>query len=412
MKVLEVQSYLLGGKTIQDIKNDFNIEAVFDEELPIVLLNYTNFSPLHLPIVQETRGLILEKDTWRVVCKSLQAFFYYGEPIASKFQNSINWNNARAYIKYDGALMFVYYYKGAWHIGCRIHPTANILAGSPTFSDYKRTFADVFKDILLENHGMTWDQFTSKLTQGNSYSFEVFDKDLRVGILYDKPYIKLLCVINSQQEEIPIDDIDIGILKPEFKEINKIEDVFNYLNELEDKHEGIVLCDSKFTRLKFRTMSYDTFVIPDMKQKVFSMQSANANNTEALDFLSLYAPDFFMMGNGSPSTDTDTGGTHTQTSATEFNGFSVGEPRIVMMSEKPIISIVSLMSEMNDFYKENKELSDDAYDYAASNTPWQSAAIAMRKGKSMLEYIDTASPNEIYEAVKKYQEIVSKRGNL
>ena len=412
--MLELQKYLLDGKTLQDIKQDFNIEVTVDSELPLVLFNYTNFSPLHIPMVQESRGLILENESWNVVCKSLNAFFYYGEPNAFSVQRNFDWNQARASIKYDGALLFVYYYQNSWHIGCRIHPTANILAGSVNFSNHSRTFADVFRSILLDVYHLTWEQFTSKLIPGYSYSFEVFDEDLRVGILYDKPYIQLLCVVDSNLEEISIDDIDIGVDKPLYLIVNSIEEAFNYLNTLEEIHEGIVLCDSNFKRLKMRTMSYDTSVIPKAQQRSITAQST-ASNKEAIDFLSLYAPEFFMLDVGSPSTGTDgTGGTTftktviTISSTTAMS--SIGEPQI-MSIHKPVISVISLMNDLNEIYQANKDLDDTAFNYIAESTPWKSALLAMRQGKSMIEYIDSASANEVYEAVQKYQQSVVEKGN-
>src|SRR4051812_12696961 len=66
----------------------------------LVQLKYNQvFSPMHEPVVQECRGLIVdEADGWRVVSRSYDKFFNFGEPNAP----AIDWSSAKVYEKLDG----------------------------------------------------------------------------------------------------------------------------------------------------------------------------------------------------------------------------------------------------------------------------------------------------------------------
>lgn len=409
MGLLEIQKYLMDkDKTINDLKREFNIEVYEDESLPLVLFNYTIFSPMYHKIVQESRGLILEKGSWDVVCRSLTAFFYEEDYLAKNTKDNFNWNSAKAFVKYDGALMFVYAYRGVWYVGCRMHPTAQILAGSVAYSDYTRKYEDVFKGVLLSRYGLTWKDFTDKLIQGYSYSFEVYDKDLRVGILYPKPYIKLLCVRDQHLNEVDIYQFQLGVDVPDCKPVRSMDEVRDYVQSLEGDHEGVVLCDDQFNRLKIRTQSYGSVVLPKMAQTSL-LQNSEASS-EVVDFLTLYAPDFFMLA------EADTSPTPTTTIAEADNapppeGLSVGPARI-MSAEKPIVSVVALVEELSNLYSQYKDLDDKSFEYVAELTPWKGAMMAMRRGQSVVEYLDEASTYEIYEAIQNYQQKIIERGKI
>lgn len=62
-------------------------------------------SNMSLTEVQECRGLILEKDTWKVMSMSFFKFFNYGESNAAK----IDWNTAHVLEKVDGSMIQLYW---------------------------------------------------------------------------------------------------------------------------------------------------------------------------------------------------------------------------------------------------------------------------------------------------------------
>lgn len=65
-------------------------------------------SDMSCPEVQDCRGLILERDTWKVMSMSFRKFFNHGESQAAK----IDWNSAVVLEKLDGTMIQVYW---DWH---------------------------------------------------------------------------------------------------------------------------------------------------------------------------------------------------------------------------------------------------------------------------------------------------------
>ena len=104
--MLKIQEFLLNhglAKAIQDFKLKTRI---YENK---ILLKYDQIeSNMSFPEVQECRGLILEKDTWKIMSMSFRKFFNHGEGNAAK----IDWNSAVVLEKLDGTMIQVYW---DWH---------------------------------------------------------------------------------------------------------------------------------------------------------------------------------------------------------------------------------------------------------------------------------------------------------
>jgi len=77
----------------------------------LILFKYSHIkSPMGHPIVQESRGIILDASAnWKIVAFPYQKFFNWKETHAA----SVNWDNpVRIYDKIDGSLLTLYYYSG------------------------------------------------------------------------------------------------------------------------------------------------------------------------------------------------------------------------------------------------------------------------------------------------------------
>lgn len=74
-----------------------------------VCLKYNQIeSDLSLEEVRDCRGLVLEKDTWRVMSLGFRKFFNLREPNADK----IDWDSALVLEKLDGTFVHLYW---DWH---------------------------------------------------------------------------------------------------------------------------------------------------------------------------------------------------------------------------------------------------------------------------------------------------------
>ncbi len=108
-----VQAYLRAGNTLDDLLTTYGVTAKRHRTRSnLALLKYNQIvSPMHEPIVQECRGIILdEADDWRVVSFPFTKFFGVAESNA----HQIDWLTARIQEKADGSLIHVYSYDGEW----------------------------------------------------------------------------------------------------------------------------------------------------------------------------------------------------------------------------------------------------------------------------------------------------------
>lgn len=98
--MLELQKYLQ-TKSPEDLTKELFIDVKPHKEYPnLLLFKYSQIdSPMSNPIVQECRGIILDKDNnWNIVSYPYKKFFNAEEPNASV----INWETANVYEKLDG----------------------------------------------------------------------------------------------------------------------------------------------------------------------------------------------------------------------------------------------------------------------------------------------------------------------
>src|SRR4051812_551578 len=93
-----VQHYLRSGGTLETLARDYAVTARRHGRFPnLVQLKYSQInSPMHEPIVQDCRGIILdEANNWAIASFPYRKFFNHGEPNAA----AIDWGTARVYDK-------------------------------------------------------------------------------------------------------------------------------------------------------------------------------------------------------------------------------------------------------------------------------------------------------------------------
>jgi len=119
-----VVQFLRNGGTLADLASKLGITSKRHSKYPnLVLLKYDQLeSPMGDPIVRECRGIIPdEADNWKVIARSFDKFFNYGETHAAE----IDWSKASVQEKVDGSLMTVYAYDGTWHVSTTGTPDAS-----------------------------------------------------------------------------------------------------------------------------------------------------------------------------------------------------------------------------------------------------------------------------------------------
>ncbi len=114
--MLAIQKFLK-SRSVADLREDpFNLHIqtkTFDEG-ELVLLKYNQFkSTFSHALVRESRGIILEKGTLKIICHPFHKFFNLGEEMAF---NHIVLLESVIMEKVDGSLIKVYFYNKEWQV--------------------------------------------------------------------------------------------------------------------------------------------------------------------------------------------------------------------------------------------------------------------------------------------------------
>lgn len=252
--MLAIQTYLLNNGLEKTI-NDFSLKTrEYDHK---ILLKYDQLvSPtlMALPEMQDCRGIILEKGTWKVMSLAFRKFFNSEESNAAK----IDWNTAQVLEKLDGTMIQVYY---DWHDMTWYAGTTGTANGEGEVNNKNGT---TFNDLF-------W------TTLNNKYSFNecLLDKNLIYVFELTTPYnivvkphgessATLLTVRNRNTlvelsgNDLEMTALSIGI--PLVKSFNmNASNIGHLLKTFEGmpwSEEGYVVRDGNDNRVKVKNPAY------------------------------------------------------------------------------------------------------------------------------------------------------------
>lgn len=212
-----------------------------------VLFKYSQFeSDLSLKICQEARGIIFHEPTLTLVCYPFEKFFNYGEPN----QSEIDWSSdVITTEKMDGSLMKLWYHNG-WHLS-----TNNVIdAYKAAVGDKNKVFGNLFEESLE----MPLDDYTKHLNKDFVYMFELLHPEIENVVDYysaKKVYLLAQRNMTTYEETFDLDDLP-NTHKPKLYHLANIKDVIDIVNVMNEHHEGMVVCDSHFNRVKVKSPIY------------------------------------------------------------------------------------------------------------------------------------------------------------
>ena len=195
-----------------------------------------------IDVVRECRGTILdETDNYKPVCVPFYKFGNYGEPYA----DDIDWSTAKVQEKIDGSLIKVWCYKGKW----RVSTNKTINAETANINNDDDTFLNIFNKAWAKTG-----KLFGELNPDYNYMFELISPQTRVVIPYMETKLYHIGTrdINSLQEL----DVDIGIEKPKVFGLSTIEECVEAAKNLDRYHEGFIVVDSKWRRIKLKSPIY------------------------------------------------------------------------------------------------------------------------------------------------------------
>ena len=235
------------------LKDEYKITV--KEEYPFAIFNYGIDCDFSNPIVQESRGIILDLDNLEVVCWPFRKFGNYNESYADK----IDWNTARVQDKIDGSIIKLWWNRmtGKWQFSTNGTINAGTaLANQMTQDTFLNVIrkADNYCEIILR---------LPIFNKDYTFIFELVSPETQVVVKYPKPHLYHIGTRNniSGQEM----DSDIGIEKPKEYPLKSLDDCVTAAGELNKsddgqvhgvKREGFVVVDGNWNRIKVKSPDY------------------------------------------------------------------------------------------------------------------------------------------------------------
>lgn len=235
------------------LEKQYSIHVVRDGTL--VSLKYNQLeSPMHEPIVQECRGMVVCTDRNLILAHPYNKFWNHGEPQAAE----IDWSTANVYEKLDGSLITMYHDR-TWRVASSGHPTAGGSFGSEEIT-FRDAFWETWLDLAMKNPnmklpGISW--------HGYSFMFEFCAQPNRVVVNHPEPRIVLHGVRHVRSgKELDYDELTatcthLGWECVKRYPISTIDGALAAAEALDPlQTEGFVVVDAKFNRVKIKSPRY------------------------------------------------------------------------------------------------------------------------------------------------------------
>lgn len=241
--MLKIVEFIHNHKNWEELLSNepYFIKIAHDGRYVILSYNQIN-SDFSNPICLEARGLILDtEDNYKPVRMAFEKFFNIDE----KYAANIDWTTASASEKIDGSIMSVWYHNNKWHVSTN----NTINARKALINNTEYNFRDIF-NIAAVNSGLDF----NKLNKNYCYTFELVSPQTTVVISYKET--KLYHILTRDMTTLQEISDDIGIEKPKKYEFSNESSIRNIVSELDTSHEGVVVVDGNFNRIKIKTKTY------------------------------------------------------------------------------------------------------------------------------------------------------------
>lgn len=282
MSKLLVQEYL-ETHTFGDLAKDHGVYASFSKSGHKFSLNYDQIEAKESdPLAQECRGLVLSTKmgesflskavmvngklsydsispgTTTILAFPMKRFFNHGQGSAAE----IDWSDPKLAVleKLDGTLCIVYYdpFTDKWCVATRSVPEADLIMDNGMF-----TFRTLFEKALTETTGLVFDAFTTHLDKSYTYCFELTTPYNRIVVEYKNNGVTLLAVrglVTLQELDFKhplVESLPASLPQVQAHTYTSVDELVTWVSSLNPmEHEGVVVRDGKFNRIKVKNAAY------------------------------------------------------------------------------------------------------------------------------------------------------------
>ena len=238
-----------------------NVRAKINDD-NVAIFNYGIDADFTNPIVREARGIIIDLNNLRVLCRGFQKFCNIQEAAAKIDLEHFDWNNFRAEEKIDGSIMKLYWMPlthnkddwlrfGIWRWAT--NSCMNAFSPDATAGTSGKTFGELIESAI------NFDDIPfDKLKKDCTYIFELVTPLHPIVIKY--PYTKLYHIGTRNNKTGEEYRVDIGIERPKVYDIHSMEDCMSAVEKLNKSstvtNEGFVVVDQYWHRVKIKSPEY------------------------------------------------------------------------------------------------------------------------------------------------------------
>jgi len=231
----------LKEKGIAALCSEFHIKADYSLIYPeLVCLCYHHTKSPKNEITNDCRGIIINKNTFEIVCYPFRRFFDYNENVKTNFDFSSFYFAE----KVDGSLCNVWFYDGTWNVSTKSSADA-----SGMIKHVGMSYADYFWYVWNEK------KYEYELNRDYTHMFEFkFPSDTQFITRTTAESISLIGQRNNKTLQ------EFGIMTENVcYDFEALKQIVNNLNPV--TCEGYVLIDENFNRLKLKSPAYDLLAL-------------------------------------------------------------------------------------------------------------------------------------------------------
>ena len=232
---------------LQALIDTYSIKAHYSNEYPeLVCLCYSHTDTPKNDITNDCRGIILNKDTFEIICRP---FTRFGDLSPKADNKGFDFSNFKCTEKIDGSLINMYHYDGQWHVG-----TKGTADASGYIDELGMTYDEYFFTVFSHKFG-----YSLPKNEDCTYIFEFkFPCKSQFIVQCEKPSITLIGIRNRVTGK----EIDISQNKEGYAYVYASECRMTILQSMVDSHcpaemEGMVIVDANFNRLKVKATAYE-----------------------------------------------------------------------------------------------------------------------------------------------------------
>ena len=212
------------------------------------IFNYSSKSDFSDPVVCEARGIIIDINKIRVVCWPFKKFFNHGE----QYAEDIDWKSARVEEKIDGSIIKRWYdpYSETWK-----YSTNSVIdaVNAPVGKSDKTFF-----DCITETDDFAIIQTICR-NKSLTYMFELVHPDVQNIIKYQEKRMYFTGLKDTHTGVEYMTRTVPFLVKPKIYPYMSLLECINEahnMNKLGIYHEGFVVVDKDFNRIKVKSPEY------------------------------------------------------------------------------------------------------------------------------------------------------------